>query len=214
MLSTDHSHNGGTVCCGVSVVIPFKTRADRGRANQELEKSTGEEIRNEDGNNDDGDGIDGAGDFSIEAESFVVLTPPHTESPGPDSTTQKIGHSLNEAICNIPISGELMFHLNGVEPRYTLTFSHVDGSPAPAPQVRGHMLSSGSSRARQTRPKAQARSRKDRFTPQEDALLSKLQAECRPWREVARCFPLRSQGALQVRYSTKLRSRTGRRRDR
>ncbi|KAH9844707.1 WD40 repeat protein [Teratosphaeria destructans] len=47
-----------------------------------------------------------------------------------------------------------------------------------------------------------------RFTPEEDALLARLkEVEDMSWREIAEYFPGRTEGALGVRYSTKIKNR-------
>src|SRR5438045_2724238 len=54
---------------------------------------------------------------------------------------------------------------------------------------------------------APSRSKRPRFTEEEDARLVDLKQRGWSWEDIQRSFPGRSTGSLQVRYSTKLKER-------
>jgi hypothetical protein len=107
------------------------------------------------------------------------------------------------------------------EVRYGIEFSLEDVQQLCAAAFPLHTSSTGPNASFSARPSrrawsfsacaqaenASSRSKRPRFTEEEDAKLVDLKQRGWSWEDIQRSFPGRSTGSLQVRYSTKLKER-------
>ena len=123
------------------------------------------------------------------------------------ATTQSMASPQSE---EIPIRGFLTLKTFQSRVTYCLSFSQ-ELSPQPSGtsvSKRGNRRDSEQSSLQEQA--TSTRVRHSKFSPEDDKLLRRLkEAECLSWDEIAEQFPERSKGTLQVRYSTKLKRRSG-----
>jgi Myb-like DNA-binding domain len=148
--------------------------------------------------------------------SVSGLTPPSCAS-NDEKTTVISG--VDPDCLELPIHGSLGIRIVGSETFYALNFrqdlSRQRPSPGRRPCTEVRRGSARSPRAGKSGPTPRPLGKRSKFTPEEDESLVELKGRRGlSWEEINTQFPKRSMGTLQVRYSTKLKARAGKRRGR
>jgi hypothetical protein len=144
----------------------------------------------------------------------VEIPSTHALDVSYQATTATSSVSMQESE-EVPIHGYLTLKTIESKVVYCLTFSQeLLPEPGGTLQRQGIPRIVSSSRAKRdperlpVQERAMSRPVRTRFSSEEDELLLQLKGEGLSWDEISDHFPERSNGSLQVRYSTKLKPRS------
>lgn len=145
-------------------------------------------------------------------------------TPGPifpscSSTDEKttLMSDVDPDFLELPIHGSLGIRIVGSKTFYALNFcqdlSQQGQLPGRRTCTETHRGATWSPRAGKSGPTPRPPGKRSKFTSEEDKSLVELKGRRGlSWEEIKPHFPTRSVGTLQVRYSTKLKARAGKRR--